>query len=141
MSQTVQKQSSTDKNNDDLELENNLDKSWSGLYNRWKKQLEKEFEQDSSQKWKLYLHSTVGASIPILYSSITSLSIPILLMGFVWLGIFNKQDISDMVAKTSVSIMYGLGLLVYPMPFIAAITILYLINKFRSIPQSLQNSS
>jgi len=137
MSQTVQKQqsSNTEQDTESLDLENNLDKSWSGLYNRWKKQLEKEFEDDSSQKWKLWLHSTIGASIPILHSSITSLSIPIILMGFVWLGIFIKQDISDLVAKTSVSIMYGLALLVYPMLFIAAITILYLINKFRSIPQ------
>jgi hypothetical protein len=136
MSQTVQKQQP-----EQSSREYDLDNTWTGLYNRWKGQLERDFNKDPSQKWKLWLHSTAGASIPILYSLITSLSAPIVIMTFLWLGIFHKQDISDMVGKTAISIMYGLGLLVYPMPFIGAIATLYLIGKLKSSPQSLQNSS
>jgi len=62
MSQTVQKQqsSNTEQDTESLDLENNLDKSWSGLYNRWKGQLEADFKSNSLNKIVFYLVASVS---------------------------------------------------------------------------------
>jgi len=145
MSQTVQKQesSNTEQDTESLELGKELDKSWSGLYSRWKGQLEKDFEEDSTQKRKLWLHGSIAGSIPILFLAVSSL--PTLLitacLSFLWLGVMKKDSMSLMSKSTITVILYSSGLLFYTVPFAIAIIALVIMKSLKNPFEYLQNSS
>jgi len=128
MSQTVQKQneesSNTEQDTESLDLENNLDKSWKGLYSRWKGQLEKDFEEDPSQKRKLYVNGSIVGSIPILYATlpVTTL-LPLLLLTILYCKLIYKQDISKSVLITMLGILTISGLVFNTLLFSISILI------------------
>lgn len=134
MSQTVQKQneesSNTEQDTESLDLENNLDKSWKGLYSRWKGQLEKDFEEDPSQKRKLYVNGSIAGSLPILYATLPLTALlPFLLLSIIWWMVLYKQDLSQMVSSTVVTSLYISGLIFQTIPFLLGT--IYLYFKFR----------
>lgn len=120
--------------NQDTIGKKNLDKSWSGLYNRWKRGVEKEFEEDPSNKIKMWFFtSSFSSLIFIMYVFMTSTIIPIVaaasFMGL--LRLYRKVEIGKMTSFTTLLLTYIPLILLLPFVTFLGCTIYYFIYKIR----------
>jgi ABC-type bacteriocin/lantibiotic exporter with double-glycine peptidase domain len=120
--------------NQDTIGKKNLDKSWSGLYNRWKCGVEKEFEEDPSNKIKMWFFtSSFSSLIFIMYVFMTSTIIPIVaaasFMGL--LRLYRKVEIGKMTSFTTLLLTYIPLILLLPFVTFLGCTIYYFIYKIR----------
>lgn len=120
--------------NQDTIGKKNLDKSWSGLYNRWKRGVEKEFEEDPSNKIKMWFFtSSFSSLIFIMYVFMTSTIIPIVAAAsFIGLlSLFREVEIGKMTSFTTLLLTYIPLILLLPFVTFLGCTIYYFIYKIR----------